>query len=175
MEKTRQYHRGQQFNDLRLSIGMPWPILSKQSGIPEAELLILKDQEQIDDERFARIAAGLGTDLETLKSYRPSGSSVYIDEMKDNTNSPVGARQEFSNTDFTTQEFHENSNPTIHHMDKELLAKLEAKHEALHESERARIKLLEEKIALQDEKIALLEERNALQEEVIRMLRGEGK
>ncbi len=161
MEKTRQYHRGRQFNDFRQSIGMPWPILSKQSGIPEAELLILKEQEQIDDEQYASIAAGLGTDLETLKSYRPTGYSITnnVEEAKDQAQ-VIGV-----------QEFKDNAQSVTHadgDLTKELLAKLEAKHEALHESERARIKLLEEKIAL-------LEERNALQEEVIRMLRSGGK
>ncbi len=157
METTRQYHRGRQFNDFRQSIGMPWPILSKQSGIPEAELLILKDQEQIDDERYASIAAGLGTDLETLKSYRPTGAMIDIQTNHGN----VAAQQDLKENAIGSQQFHENSNPIFHNTDKELLAKLEAKHEALHESERARIKLLEEN--------------NRLQEEMIRMLRGDGK
>lgn len=80
--------------------------------------------------------------------------------MKDNTNSPVGAQQEFNDTQFNSQEFHENSNPKIENGDtefiKELVAKLEAKHEELHESERARIKLLEEKNELQAEMISML-------------------
>lgn len=43
-KKTGYYHRGNQFNDYRQSIGMPWDVLSKQSGIAVEELKALKEQ-----------------------------------------------------------------------------------------------------------------------------------
>ncbi len=66
---TTSRNRGAQFENLMQSIGMPWTILAKCTGISETELQKLKTHTEIPDETYAIIAACLGVSAEDLDSF----------------------------------------------------------------------------------------------------------